>query len=119
MAHAVSPLAPAAFPEIGPVAGVRFATALTGTRYKDRNDLLLAAFAPGTAVAGVFTTNKMPGAPVDWCRKLIGTGRAAGLVVNAGNSLFYEPEQVCQGRLTRNSDRSATGVTGTQRSPRQ
>jgi glutamate N-acetyltransferase/amino-acid N-acetyltransferase len=89
MAHDVSPLAPASFPEIGLLAGVRFATALTGTRYKDRNDLLLAAFAPGTAVAGVFTTNKMPGAPVDWCRKTIGAGRAAGLVVNAGNSNVF------------------------------
>ncbi|MCZ8312026.1 MAG: bifunctional glutamate N-acetyltransferase/amino-acid acetyltransferase ArgJ [Magnetospirillum sp.] len=89
MAHAVSPLAPAEFPEIGPVAGVRFATALTRTRYKGRDDLLLAAFAPGTTAAGVFTTNKMPGAPVDWCRKLIGGGRATGLVVNAGNSNVF------------------------------
>jgi len=89
MAHAVSPLAPAAFPDIAPVAGVRLAVASTGTRYKDRNDLVLAELAPGTAVAGVFTANKMPGAPVDWCRKLIGAGRARGLVVNAGNSNVF------------------------------
>ena len=89
MAHAVSPLAPAAFPDIAPIAGVRLAVASTGTRYKDRNDLVLAELAPGTAVAGMFTTNKMPGAPVDWCRKLIGAGRARGLVVNAGNSNVF------------------------------
>jgi glutamate N-acetyltransferase / amino-acid N-acetyltransferase len=89
MSHAVSPLAPAAFPDIAPIAGVRLAVAATKTRYKDRNDLVLAELAPGTAVAGVFTTNKMPGAPVDWCRKVIGAGRARGLVVNAGNSNVF------------------------------
>ncbi len=89
MAHTVSPLAPAAFPKIPQIAGVRLAVAATNTRYKNRNDLVLAELAPGTAVAGVFTTNQMPGAPVDWCRKLIGAGRARGLVVNAGNSNVF------------------------------
>lgn len=53
-------------------------------KYKDRDDLLLAEFSPGTTVAGVFTKNSMPGAPVDWGRKILPNGIARGLVVNAG-----------------------------------
>ncbi|MBI1243627.1 MAG: bifunctional glutamate N-acetyltransferase/amino-acid acetyltransferase ArgJ [Alphaproteobacteria bacterium] len=89
MAHAVSPLAPAAFPALAAIGGMRLATVLTGTRYKGRDDLMFAAFVPGTAVAGVFTSNKMPGVPVDWCRKIVGAGRARGLVVNAGNANVF------------------------------
>ena len=52
MAHQVSPLAPAAFPELPPIAGVTLAAAETGIRYKNRPDVLLAVMEPGTAVAG-------------------------------------------------------------------
>ena len=55
---AVSPLAPAAFPEMPPVAGVRLASAAAGIRYAGRTDVLLALFDPGTVVAGVFTRSK-------------------------------------------------------------
>src|SRR6185436_3209725 len=64
---AVSPLAPKAYAELPPIAGVRFATAEAGIKYKNRTDVLLAAFDPGTSVAGVFTSSKCPSAPVDWC----------------------------------------------------
>jgi glutamate N-acetyltransferase/amino-acid N-acetyltransferase len=47
------------------------------------------AFPPGTAVAGVFTRNRCPGAPVDWCRAALPGGRARALVVNAGNSNVF------------------------------
>ena len=40
-AHQVSPLAPAAFPELPPIAGVTLAAAETGIRYKNRPDVLL------------------------------------------------------------------------------
>src|ERR1700693_4325548 len=82
----VSPLAPASFPEMPQVAGVRFATAAAGIRYADRTDVLLALLDPGTAVAGVFTRSKCPSAPVDWCRARVKAGRAAALVVNSGNA---------------------------------
>ena len=62
--HAVSPLAPKSFPKLPPLAGVRLATAAAGVRYKDRKDVLLALLAPGTQVAGVFTTSKTASAPV-------------------------------------------------------
>src|SRR5260370_1399135 len=52
MSNTISPLAPAAFPEMPPVAGVRLATAAAGIRYPGRTDVLLALFDPGTAVSG-------------------------------------------------------------------
>jgi glutamate N-acetyltransferase/amino-acid N-acetyltransferase len=42
--------------------------------------------APGTEVAGVFTTSKCPGAPVEWCREALKGGTARALVVNSGNA---------------------------------
>ena len=83
---AISPLAPASFPEMPPVAGVRFATAAAGIRYAGRTDVLLALLDPGTAVAGVFTQSKCPSAPVDWCRARIKGGTASAVVVNSGNA---------------------------------
>lgn len=84
----VSPLA-VPLPEVPPVAGVRMGVAAAGIRYKGRNDLTLMEFAPGTTVAGVFTRNKCPGAPVDWCRAALKGGRARALVVNAGNANVF------------------------------
>jgi glutamate N-acetyltransferase/amino-acid N-acetyltransferase len=69
-----------------PVAGVTLATAAAGIRYKERTDVLLAAFSPGTSVAGVFTRSKCPSAPVEWCRDIIGSGKARALLVNSGNA---------------------------------
>ena len=69
MADNVSPLAPAQFPSLPPIAGVRLASAHCGIRYQGRTDLMVALLDPGTTVAGVFTRSLMPGAPVDWCRR--------------------------------------------------
>ena len=79
-----SPLAPENFPDMPAISGVRFATANSGMRYKERDDLLFAVMDEGTTAAGVFTKNSMPGAPVDWGRKILPAGRARALVVNAG-----------------------------------
>lgn len=84
----VSPLA-LPLPVLAPVAGVTMATAQAGIRYKGRTDVLLAAFAEGTSVAGVFTKNICPGAPVTWCRAILPAGIARGLVVNAGNANVF------------------------------
>ncbi|WP_374466489.1 bifunctional glutamate N-acetyltransferase/amino-acid acetyltransferase ArgJ [Ferrovibrio sp.] len=83
-AHPVSPLAPKKYPTLPPVAGARLTTGHSGMRYKGRDDLLLIEFAAGTTVAGVFTRSSMPGAPVEWCRKILPKGAARALVVNAG-----------------------------------
>jgi len=82
----VSPLAPARFPDLPPIAGVQLAAAHCGIRYQGRTDLMVALLAPGTAIAGVFTKSLTAGAPVDWCRKALKGGKARALVVNSGNS---------------------------------
>lgn len=82
----VSPLAPASFAELPSIAGVRLATAETGTRYKDRDDLLLCVLDKGTSVAGVLTRSKTCSAPVDLCREHLKAGKARAIVVNAGNA---------------------------------
>jgi glutamate N-acetyltransferase / amino-acid N-acetyltransferase len=101
MSTAISPLAPAGFPEMPPVAGVRLATAAAGIRYAGRTDVLLALFDAGTAVAGVFTRSKCPSAAVDWCRARIKSGGATALVVNSGNANAF----------TGKSGRAATKLT--------
>ena len=85
-AHPVSPLAPKAFPELPPLAGIRLATVAAGVRYQQRTDVLLALLTPGTQVAGVFTTSKTASAPVLWCRDKLKGGEARVLVVNSGNA---------------------------------
>lgn len=81
-----SPLAPAEYPALAPLAGVRIATAQAGIRYKNRTDLLLIALDEGTTAAGVFTRSKAPSAPVDWCRSILAHGVGRAVVVNSGNA---------------------------------
>ncbi len=66
------------------LAGVEMATAASGTKYQGRDDVCLMRFAPGTQVAGVLTTNSLPGEPVRWARQILPHGQAAALLVNAG-----------------------------------
>ena len=82
----VSPFAPEALPEAPEIAGVRFATAEAGIRYKGRTDLLLAVLDAGTTVAGVLTRSKTRSAPVEWCAQALQGGTARALVVNSGNA---------------------------------
>jgi glutamate N-acetyltransferase/amino-acid N-acetyltransferase len=84
--HSVSPLAPRDFPALPAISGVRFATATSGIRYRDRPDLLLMAFDEGTQAAGVFTQSLTASAPVEWCRAALKGGAGRVLVANAGNS---------------------------------
>ncbi len=82
----ISPLAPTSYPTLSPIAGVRLATAACGVRYKDRVDVLVAEFAEGTAVAGVFTKSLTASASVLACRDALKSGFARALVINSGNS---------------------------------
>ncbi len=85
---AISPLAPAAFPQLPVIDGVRFAAVAAGVRYKNRTDVMLAELSAGSTVAGVFTRSATRSAPVLDCqaKNVAGaTGRAAFLV-NSGNS---------------------------------
>ncbi|MBM3507681.1 MAG: bifunctional glutamate N-acetyltransferase/amino-acid acetyltransferase ArgJ [Alphaproteobacteria bacterium] len=81
-----SPLAPAGFPSLPRIAGVRLAVIEAGIRYKQRPDLLVVDVAPKTQVAGALTRSKTASAPVEWCRAVLKRGHARALVANAGNS---------------------------------
>ncbi|MCQ0091507.1 bifunctional glutamate N-acetyltransferase/amino-acid acetyltransferase ArgJ [Roseovarius sp. M141] len=84
----VSPLAPAAFPDLPAIKGVRFASIAAGVRYTGRTDVMLAHLAPGSTVAGVFTRSATRSAPVLDCQAKIGRdgGEGAAIIVNSGNS---------------------------------
>jgi glutamate N-acetyltransferase/amino-acid N-acetyltransferase len=88
MATAVSPLA-VTLPELPPLAGVRLSATAAGIRYQGRTDVVMMEVAPNSTVAGVFTSNKCPGAPVDWCRASLKGGKARLVVVNAGNANVF------------------------------
>ncbi|KIC18268.1 bifunctional glutamate N-acetyltransferase/amino-acid acetyltransferase ArgJ [Leisingera sp. ANG-DT] len=84
----VSPLAPAGFPDLPVIKGVRFASAAAGVKYQGRTDVMLAVMEPGTSVAGVFTRSKTRSAPVLDCQAKLGgaTNAGAAILVNSGNS---------------------------------
>ncbi|MBW4090472.1 MAG: bifunctional glutamate N-acetyltransferase/amino-acid acetyltransferase ArgJ [Proteobacteria bacterium] len=84
----ISPLA-VTLPALPPLAGVRLGAVEAGIRYRNRTDLVMLELAAGTTAAGVFTTNRCPGAPVDWCRAALKGGRARAVVVNAGNANVF------------------------------
>ncbi len=124
---AVSPLAPAAFPSLPVINGVRFASASAGVKYKNRTDVMLAELAEGSTVAGVFTRSATRSAPVLDCQAKNGgpsRGKAA-ILVNSGNSNAFTGksgvvavEGICNGvaeALGVDTDRvftSSTGVIG-------
>ena len=84
----VSPLAPAGFPDLPVIPGVRYATVQAGVRYKGRTDVMLAELAEGTSIAGVYTRSGTRSAAVLDCQSKTGgpnDGRAA-ILVNSGNS---------------------------------
>ncbi len=97
----ISPLAPKHVPDLPPIDGVRLATAAAGIKYKNRTDVLMALFEPGTTAAGVLTRSKCPSAPVDWCRAKLKSGKARALVVNSGNANAF----------TGKTGRAATALT--------
>jgi glutamate N-acetyltransferase / amino-acid N-acetyltransferase len=84
--HARSPLAPDKFPDLPEIPGVRLAAGQTNTRYKNRDDLMLAELAPGSTIAAVLTRSQTASPPVEWCRKHVKRGKARAIVVNAGNA---------------------------------
>jgi glutamate N-acetyltransferase/amino-acid N-acetyltransferase len=91
-APSISPLAPkGGFPDLPAIAGVRYAAAAAGIRYKGRDDVMLIEIAPGASVAGVFTTSSTRAAPVLDCEIKLATqpdGLDAGfaIIVNSGNA---------------------------------
>jgi glutamate N-acetyltransferase/amino-acid N-acetyltransferase len=87
----ISPFAPAHFPTLPPLAGFEMATAEAGVKYKGRTDLWVLRAQAGTEIAGVFTKNACPGAPVDWSRKVL-LEKSDGprlVIVNSGTANVF------------------------------
>ena len=87
----VSPLAPKdGFPALPPIRGASFAAVEAGVRYQSRRDVMLVRLAPGTTIAGVFTTSSTRSGCVRDCQTKLAmkvpAGAGAAIVVNSGNS---------------------------------
>lgn len=94
----VSPLAPASFPDLPVIDGVRFAAGEAGVRYQNRTDVMLADIAVGSTIAGVFTRSATRSAAVlDGQAKLAALpGRSKkgfAIVVNSGNANTFTGER--------------------------
>ncbi|NBZ88064.1 bifunctional glutamate N-acetyltransferase/amino-acid acetyltransferase ArgJ [Stagnihabitans tardus] len=87
-AKPVSPLAPAAFPDLPLVRGASFAAAEAGVKYQNRKDVMLIKLDPGTAMAGTFTRSTTRSACVRDCQQKIAlpSKEGAAIIVNSGNS---------------------------------
>ena len=111
-----SPFAPAHFPDLPIVHGVRAATGSRGfyaARGLTRDDVFLFAFDEGTSCAGVYTVSNTASADVLWCREALksGAGTASALVVNSGNSnAFTGPKGVLKNDATLKAMGEALGV---------
>ncbi len=88
----ISPLAPAGFPQLPIIQGVRFAAGAAEIKYTGRNDVSLVEIADGSSVAGSFTTSLTRSASVLDCETKLATllkkktKGPIGLVVNSGNA---------------------------------
>jgi glutamate N-acetyltransferase/amino-acid N-acetyltransferase len=113
MAAKPSPFAPARLAVLPAIDGARFATAEAGIRYKNRTDLLMAVFDPGTVAAGVLTRSKTCSAAVQWCRESLQSGQARALVVNSGNANTFTGQRGHDAvRTTIDAAARATGGSG-------
>ncbi len=86
----VSPLAPAHFPDLPVIAGVEFASAAAGVKYRERTDVTLIRIAGGAAIAGAFTRSSTRAACVLDCQAKLALGgdsdAGAAIIVNSGNA---------------------------------
>jgi glutamate N-acetyltransferase/amino-acid N-acetyltransferase len=111
-----SPFAPAAFPQLPEVRGVRAATGSRGfyaRRGVTRDDVFLFVFDEGTSAAGVFTRSLTASADVRWCRQALqkGAGRARALVAHSGNSnAFTGPKGALKNEATLKALAETLGV---------
>ena len=69
-----------------PVGGVRLSAVAAGIRYRDRDDLVVMEFAPGSTCAAVFTRNAFCAAPVVVAREHLAGAAPRYFLINAGNA---------------------------------
>lgn len=96
-ANTVSPLAPKILSVLPAISGLKLGVACTGTKYKDRHDVMIALCDTDMAVAGVFTQSKTASAPVEWCREHVANGKARAVIVNAGNANAFTGQKGMEG----------------------
>src|SRR5690554_3164737 len=73
--------------DIHAVKGVQIGIASAGIRKAGNKDITVFQFAPDTAIAGVFTTNRFRAAPVQVCEAhLASDNDVRVMVVNTGNA---------------------------------
>ncbi|HUH60282.1 MAG TPA: bifunctional glutamate N-acetyltransferase/amino-acid acetyltransferase ArgJ [Candidimonas sp.] len=73
--------------QIFAVPGVEIGVAEAGIRKAGRRDLTVFRLAPGSSVAGVFTTNRFRAAPVQVCESHLAAGDGIqAMVINTGNA---------------------------------
>ena len=69
-----------------PIDGIELNTLAAGIRYPNRDDLLLIRCAPETLIAGLWTRNHFPAAPVVLAKAHQAKGSAQYLLINSGNA---------------------------------
>ena len=78
------------------LAGLKFATCCSGTKYQNRDDLLLIVLDPGSHICACFTASTMPSAPVIWSKennkKAQNLKQKIVLLINAGNANAFTGE---------------------------
>jgi glutamate N-acetyltransferase/amino-acid N-acetyltransferase len=77
--------------DLHPVPGLRIGVTMAGIRKANRRDLVVFVLDEGSAVAGVFTSNRFFAAPVQLCREHLAAAAGGGagiraLLVNTGNA---------------------------------
>ncbi len=79
------------------ITGVNYATCCSGTKYKNRDDLLLIVLDPGSYICGCFTLSSMPSSPVIWSKKnnkkANNKKQKSVLLINAGNANAFTGEE--------------------------
>ena len=86
-----SPFAPKSFPPLPAIKGFEMGTAEAGVKYQGRTDLWVMVCSPDTQIAGVFTKNLCPGAPVEWSRSALGqiSDGPRLIIVNSGTANVF------------------------------
>ena len=113
------------------ISGLKFATCCSGTKYQNRDDLLLIVLDPGSHICACFTASTLPSAPVIWSKKNVrktqNLNQKIVLLVNAGNANAFTGAQgqiACENKAQalsnlfrcdiKNIFFSSTGVIGEQ-----
>ncbi len=77
---------PGTLPEFFPVSGLKVGVGSAGIKKPGNKDLVIFELAPGSRIAGIFTTNQFCAAPVHVARRHMQAHDTRYLVINTGNA---------------------------------